>query len=145
MQIDNRADQRVPISILIASLLFLLLVQGYPFIWSIVVSLKNQRIGGGGVFVGLGNYVYPDKIRSILACDCFYVFICNTGDYIQAHFRVYHGDGSESAAERGGLFFELCCFFPWALPTLTSVMAWRWMLGDIGGIFNYPSDSDRSD
>ncbi len=38
---------------------------------------------------------------------------------------------------KGRNLYRALLFLPWALPTLTSVLAWRWMLGDVGGIVNY--------
>ena len=38
---------------------------------------------------------------------------------------------------KGRALWRALLFLPWALPTLTSVLSWRWMLGDVGGIFNF--------
>jgi multiple sugar transport system permease protein len=38
---------------------------------------------------------------------------------------------------KGRALIRALLFLPWALPTLTSVLSWRWMLGDVGGIVNY--------
>jgi multiple sugar transport system permease protein len=136
LQIDNRADQRVPISILIFTLLFLLLVQGYPFIWSIVVSFRNQRIGGGGAFVGLGNYFYLVKSPAFWRAISFTVIYVSSAIIFKLIFGFVMATALNQPL-KGRAVFRALLFLPWALPTLTSVMAWRWMLGDIGGIFNF--------
>jgi len=136
VQIDSRADQRIPIAILVGTLLFLVLVQGYPFLWALVISLKNQRIGSGGSFVGLTNYI------DLLMTPAFWRAIWFTIVYVflAIVFKLVLGFIMATALNkplRGRAVFRALLFLPWALPTVTSVLAWRWMLGDIGGIFNF--------
>ena len=136
MQTTDRSDQRIPIAVLIATLLFLVLVQGYPFLWALFVSLRNQRIGDGGSFVGFLNYI------ELLQTPAFWRAIWFTLLYVflAILFKLILGFIMATALNqplRGRSIFRALLFLPWALPTVTSVLAWRWMLGDIGGIFNH--------
>lgn len=129
-------DRSFTIAILVAALFYLILVQGYPFLWALFVSFTDQRIGRPGNFAGGGNFL------ALLSDSTYWAAIYFTGLYVFAAilFKLVFGFIMASMLHqplRGRGFFRALLFLPWALPTLTSVLAWRWMLGDIGGIVNY--------
>lgn len=131
-----RREDRIIIGVLIASLAYLLIVQGYPFIWAIVVSMKDQQIGSAGKFIGFRNYLalFQDQtFWSAMSFTAIYVFAAIL-------FKLLFGYIMAALLNQpivGRGFFRALLFLPWALPTLTSVLTWRWMLGDIGGVVNY--------
>ena len=132
----NRRDPGLPIGVLAASLLFLVLVQGYPFLWAVAVSLRNQLVGGKGAFVGFANYWQlggDPTFWASLNFTLIYVFGAVVLKLVLGY--VMAAMLNQPIVLRG--FFRAVLFLPWALPTLTSVLAWRWMLGDVGGVFNY--------
>jgi multiple sugar transport system permease protein len=132
----DRRDSGLPIGVLVASLLFLVLVQGYPFAWAAAVSLRNQLVGGKGAFVGFANYLQlggDPTFRASLNFTLIYVFGAVVLKLVLGY--VMAAMLNQPIPFRG--FFRAILFLPWALPTLTSVLAWRWMLGDVGGVFNY--------
>jgi multiple sugar transport system permease protein len=130
--------QRSPFSLLIllVTLMFLATVQGYPLVWSVMVSLLSRTIGNRGRFIGLGNY------RHLLSDTIFWGAIWFTVFYavIAVILKLLLGLVMAMALNKnvkGRLIFRALLFLPWALPNLTSILAWRWMLGDVGGVFNY--------
>jgi len=133
---ERTNDRRLPIGILLFALGYLLLVQGYPFIWAASVALKNQYIGGAGKFVGFENFVklFSDKLFwSSMYFTFIYVFAAIILKLVLGYLMA--AMLNQPIVGRG--FFRAVLFLPWALPTLTSVLTWRWMLGDVGGVVNY--------
>lgn len=122
--------------ILYITLLYLFLVQAYPFFWSVKVSLTDQKIGTGGAFVGLANYL------SLINDPTFWMVMRFTFEFVflTVLFKFLFGMLMAMTLNKPFRFRALwraLLFLPWALPTLTSVLTWRWMLGDIGGIINF--------
>lgn len=112
------------------------LVQAYPFFWSVKVSLTDQKIGTGGAFVGLVNYL------SLIRDPSFWMVMRFTFEFVflTVLFKFLLGMLMAITLNKPFKFRSLwraLLFLPWALPTLTSVLTWRWMLGDIGGIINF--------
>jgi multiple sugar transport system permease protein len=136
MQTFRRGEDRVIIGILVFSLAYLVVVQGYPFIWAILISARDQHIGTSGNFVGFANYL------SLFSDSTFWSAMSFTFVYVFAAIvlKLFFGYIMAAMLNQpivGRGFFRALLFLPWALPTLTSVLAWRWMLGDIGGVVNY--------
>jgi len=124
------------IVILYITLAYLFLVQAYPFFWSVKVSLTDQKIGTGGTFVGLANYL------SLINDPTFWMVMRFTFEFVflTVLFKFLFGMLMAITLNKPFRFRALwraLLFLPWALPTLTSVLTWRWMLGDIGGIINF--------
>ncbi len=129
-------EKNLFILILFISLIYLFLIQGYPLLWSIYVSMTNQKIGTSGQFIGLQNYL------SLLTQPSFWKAIGFTVIYTGSAIIIKLLLGLLMALTlnqplKGRNLYRALLFLPWALPTLTSVLAWRWMLGDVGGVVNY--------
>jgi multiple sugar transport system permease protein len=125
----------LPLS-LVFTLLYLLVVQGYPFFWSFIISLTNKQIGSPGLFIGLRNYLRLMTDKTFwLVCRFTFLFVFVTVAF-KLFFGMLMGLTLNKPLPFRGLWRALL-FLPWALPTLTSVLTWRWMLGDVGGVVNY--------
>ena len=59
---------------ILAALVYLFL-QGYPLLWSVYISLTDQRIGTEGKFIGLRNYLELFSSSSF-GNDGFYSNLC---------------------------------------------------------------------
>ncbi|MEN6381849.1 MAG: sugar ABC transporter permease [Rectinema sp.] len=124
------------IVILYITLAYLFIVQAYPFFWSVKVSLTDQKIGKGGAFIGFANYL------SLIEDPTFWMAMRFTFEFVflTVLFKLLFGMLMALTLNKPFRFRALwraLLFLPWALPTLTSVLTWRWMLGDIGGIINF--------
>jgi len=131
-----RNDKLIPISVLLFALTYIGVIQAYPFLWAVSISLQNRSIGGKETWAGLSNYM------GLLRSPIFWHAIEFTLIYVflAVIFKLSLGFLMAMALNRpikGRAIFRALLFLPWALPTITSVLAWRWMLGDVGGIFNY--------
>jgi multiple sugar transport system permease protein len=129
-------DSRLFLVILYLTLAYLFIVQGYPFFWSIEVSLTDQKIGKAGSYIGLSNYL------QLLKDPTFWIVLRFTFMFVFSTvvFKLIFGMIMALTLNkpfRLRSLWRALLFLPWALPTLTSVLTWRWMLGDIGGIVNY--------
>jgi len=126
----------IPVAILFATLLFLLTVQGYPLLWSINVSLTDQSIGSQGHFIGFRNFI--DLFSRPAFWNAMLFTLIYTGSAI--FWKLLLGMIMAMTLNqplKGRAVWRALLFLPWALPALTSVLSWRWMLGDVGGIFNF--------
>ena len=128
--------ENLPLIILITTTLYLIIFQGFTTLWSLSISSTNKTIGSEAKFIGFGNYLklfksstYGKAIWFTAAYAFFSVSIKLILGYIMAI--------ALNAPIKGRAIIRALLFLPWALPTLTSVLSWRWMLGDVGGIFNY--------
>lgn len=131
-----KKENLVPLGILFTTLLFLLMVQGYPLLWSLKVSLTDQSIGSTGNFIGFQNFT--DLFSRSAFWHSMLFTLVYTGSAIICKLLL----GMTMAMTldqplKGRALWRALLFLPWALPTLTSVLSWRWMLGDVGGIFNF--------
>lgn len=129
-------DYKIPIGILFIAVGYLFIVQGYPFVWSALVSFRNQYIGNRGAFVGFANFIQllSDKtFWSSMYFTFIYVFAAIVLKLVLGYIMAM----LLNQPIVGRSFFRAVLFLPWALPTLTSVLTWRWMLGDVGGVINF--------
>jgi multiple sugar transport system permease protein len=132
----RKEEQAGLVAILALTLGFLFFIQGYPLLWSFFVSFTDQKIGGEGAWSGLDNYLHLAGNRTFwMAMEFTFIYVVTT-----VFFKLIGGFVMALTLNqplRGRSVFRALLFLPWALPTLTSVLAWRWMLGDIGGIVNW--------
>ena len=128
--------ENLPLIILMLTTLYLIVFQGFTTLWSLAISSTNKTIGSEAKFIGFGNYIkllqsstYGRAIWFTAVYALFSVSIKLILGYIMAI--------ALNAPIRGRAIIRALLFLPWALPTLTSVLSWRWMLGDVGGIINH--------
>ena len=128
--------ENLPLIILIMTTLYLIVFQGFTTLWSLAISSTNKTIGSDSSFIGFGNYIrlfkssaYRKAIWFTFAYAFFSVSIKLILGYIMAI--------ALNTPIKGRAIIRALLFLPWALPTLTSVLSWRWMLGDVGGIINH--------
>ncbi len=129
-------ERNIFLFILGATLVYLFLVQGYPLLWSVYISLTDQRIGTEGKIVGLRNYLELFSSSSFWGTMGFTLIYVGSTIVLKLIWGMIMALALNQPLKGRNLYRALL-FLPWALPTLTSVLAWRWMLGDVGGIVNY--------
>ena len=117
------------------SLALILLINLYPFASGFVYSLRDGSLLKAGDFVGLANYAalwrMPD-VRYALQFSALFA-VCNViGSYVV-------GLGlalllNKDVPGRG--FFRVALLLPWIIPSIVSIVSWRWMIADQNGLFN---------
>lgn len=127
--------ENIPLIVLLFTTLYLIIFQGVTTLWSLGISTTNKMIGGSSAFIGFGNYTrllanatYRKAMWFTALYAVFTVIIKLLLGFIMAL--------ALNKPVRARALIRALLFLPWALPTLTSVLSWRWMLGDIGGIIN---------
>lgn len=117
-------------------LIILLLLQAYPLVSAIFTSLTDKRIGTAGDFIGLANYIDlagdPIFRRAVVNSMLF------TGGALV--FKFLLGLMMAMVLNQPLIFRNLwraVLFIPWTIPTIITVLTFRWMYSPTGGVFNY--------
>jgi len=126
----------VPLYILVIVATYLLIFQGYTTIWSIWVSMTDTMIGGTSSFIGLDNFIGLFKSKTYRGAIWFTIEFAFLSVLVKLFFGYIMALALNEPV-KGRALIRALLFLPWALPTLSSVLTWRWMLGDVGGIVNY--------
>jgi multiple sugar transport system permease protein len=124
-------------ALLFPTAFLILLLVGFPFLRALWLSFHKKLLGAQDApWIGLKNYT------SLLHDQAFWQSVKNT--------MVFTG-GSIGAKLIIGLTVALILnealplralwrsivLLPYAMPTLVSVLVWKWMYNDVGGVFNY--------
>jgi multiple sugar transport system permease protein len=118
------------------ALLLLLIFMAYPFVLGIAYSLRSDRIGTPGVFVGLDNFIrlitqdgiFQQTVRNTFA----YTLFATIGKVVLglALALLMHQTFPGRNLVRAGLLL------PYIIPTALSTLAWKWIFHNVYGIIN---------
>lgn len=132
----NKEDKRLLIFILVPVVLYLFVIQGSNFLWSISVSLTNKSIGQSGNFVWFKNFLDLFKENVYWESMLFTLVYSATAVIFKLIFGTLLALTLNQPLIGKNLYRSLL-FLPWALPIFTSALTWRWMFGDVGGVISY--------
>ncbi len=131
-------DRRVLAPLLIApAVIFMALVVGVPFGWSIYLSMTDA-IGGSltGNWVGFDNFTNAwsdDNFQKALRNTLIFTFgsqaIVLVGAAIVSHYLVRDF--------RGKWFLRLLIILPWAAPVALSTLGWLWIFDSLFSVINW--------
>lgn len=117
-------------------ILYLLLAQAYPLLSALFTSLTDKRIGTAGTFIGLQNYtdlagdeVFRRAVRNSLVFTFGAIALKLIFGMIMALVL------NQPLILRN--IWRALLFIPWTIPTIITVLTFRWMYHPIGGVFNY--------
>src|SRR6516165_8034992 len=127
--------QWLPYFLLLPSVAIICLIELYPFLTGLSYSLHKGTLLGTGAFCGLQNYQRlfnsPDFYNSL-----WFSFI----------FALFNGLFSYLIGLALALFLNLefpgrgfCRVFlliPWIVPAVVSIVSWKWLIADRGGLVN---------
>jgi ABC-type sugar transport system permease subunit len=124
-----------PAILLAPSIVLLLVVIAYPMVQGLFFSFTDGSLMKAGEFVGIDNYVKllnsPAFYRSLRFSAIFAV--CNiAGCYLL-------GLGLALLLQKdmpGRGIFRVMLLLPWIVPSLVSIVSWRWMVADDSALFN---------
>lgn len=130
-------DALLGYAMLAPGLLLILILVGYPFTNSIWLSFHRKLIGvPDASFIGLKNYL------DLLADEAYWGAVRNVFVFTGVSVAIKLVLGTlvsvilnEKLPMRGLL--RSFVLLPWAMPTLVTVLTWRWMYNDLFGVFNY--------
>lgn len=127
--------QPLPYLLLLPSLALIFLIELYPFINGVSFSVHKGSLLGTGPFVGLDNYLRlfnsPDFYNSLWFSFVF--AFCNVAiSYLiglaLALFLNLDFPG------RG--ICRVALLVPWIVPAVVSIVSWKWLIADRGGLVN---------
>ena len=126
---------RFPLLFLLPSLTLILFIYVYPMLTGFWYSLQDGTLIKAGQFVGIQNYFKifesPDFVSALRFSLLFAIFSV-VGSYVI-------GLGlalllNQDVPARG--FFRVALLLPWIIPSVVSIVSWRWMIGDQFGLVN---------
>jgi ABC-type sugar transport system permease subunit len=132
----NRArPQPLPYLLLLPSLALIFLIELYPFINGVSFSLHKGSLLGTGPFVGLDNFLRlfnsPDFYNSLwfsfIFAFCNVVISYLIGLALALFLNLdFPGRG----------FCRVALLVPWIVPAVVSIVSWKWLIADRGGLVN---------
>lgn len=108
------------------TVLWLVLLLGYPFVLALWLAFTNKRVATPGEFVGLENFI--TLWNSQLFRTAFFNTLLYTG--VTTVFKVILGFGLALLLNQtfiGRRFVRAALLLPWIVPTVLSTMAFLWM------------------
>lgn len=115
--------------------IYLLVILVAPLLYGVYMSFTNKILGSESHFIGLGNYI--DLLRDKEFVQC----IGNTFKYtiVTVVLKVIIGVGIALLLNSKIKFVNIArglILIPWAVPNVVSVITWKWMYSDVGGVLN---------
>ncbi|WP_246079577.1 carbohydrate ABC transporter permease [Paenibacillus piri] len=131
----KRTISWLPYHFLLPSIILIMMINVYPFLTGLMYSVENGSLLKAGDFIGLDNYAklmtMPDFWHSLYFSSVFAVFS------VIGSYAVGLGLAlilNKDIIGRG--FFRVALLVPWILPSVVSIVGWRWLIGDQTGLFN---------
>ncbi|MFI5011510.1 MAG: carbohydrate ABC transporter permease [Hyphomicrobiales bacterium] len=121
------------------SLIVITLLNLYPMIEGIIVSLQNQNMirPDPTAYVGLSHYA-----RALLEEKTFWsslgkTVIWTAGSVIGAYVLALSLALLLNMDVRGRGFFRALFLIPWVIPDVCTALLWKWLYGDEFGVINF--------
>jgi multiple sugar transport system permease protein len=129
-------EQRTAYMMIAPAVIILVLLIAYPFFISLYMSLTDKRIGMGGSFIGLRNYI------QLLQGGIFWQVLENTLIYtlFAVAFKAVLGLCLALILQqisRGRKSLRGIVLLPWVVPATLSVLGWWWMFDPTFGVINW--------
>jgi ABC-type sugar transport system permease subunit len=127
--------QPLPYLLLLPSFALILVIEFYPFINGVSFSFHKGSLLGTGAFVGFGNYLRLFNSASFYNALWF--------SFIFAFFNVLISYVLGLALALflnldfpGRGFCRVALLIPWIVPAVVSIVSWKWLIADRGGLVN---------
>ena len=124
-----------PYLLLLPSVTLIALINLYPFATGFLYSLRNGTLIQSGEFVGLANYAQLATQADFLHALWFsalFAFFGVLGSYaIGLALALLL---NQDVPGRG--FFRVALLLPWIIPSIVSIVSWRWLISDQTGLIN---------
>ncbi|MBV9674197.1 MAG: sugar ABC transporter permease [Verrucomicrobia bacterium] len=125
----------LPYLLLLPSLAIILLIEFYPFLTGVSYSLHKGSLLSAGPFVGLDNYARLFRSSSFYNSLWF--------SFVFAFFNVAISYMLGLALALflnlefpGRGFCRVALLVPWIVPAVVSIVSWKWLIADRGGMVN---------
>jgi N,N'-diacetylchitobiose transport system permease protein len=135
------SGRRVPLALIVPTLLVLLVALGYPIGWQIITSFQHygmlQQFGQPPEWVGLDNYtaLFTDSyLWLVIARSIVFCLVCAVG-------TVAIGGGMallmRAVSTPARLVLQIALLVAWAMPVVTSMTVWIWIVDWRRGVLNW--------
>jgi multiple sugar transport system permease protein len=120
---------------LLPSLTLICIIELYPFITGVSYSLHKGTLLGTGAFIGWDNYLRlfasPDFYHSLYFSFIFALFNVVFSYLIGLGLALFL---NLDFPGRG--FCRVALLIPWIVPAIVSIVSWKWLIADRGGLAN---------
>jgi multiple sugar transport system permease protein len=124
------------VGLLMPTVLLLLGLVLYPFLYAIWLGFTDKAVGSPGRFIGLTNFRY------VIASPQFSAALVNTAVFTVGAVAIKFVLGMAVAVVlnqqiRGRNFFRAFLLLPWVIPGFVAYLVWRWLYDPLSGLINY--------
>jgi ABC-type sugar transport system permease subunit len=127
--------EHLPYLLLLPSLAIICLIEFYPFLTGVSYSLHKGTLLNTGNFVGFDNYLRlfnsPDFYHSLYFSFIFALFNVVLSYLIGLGLALFL---NLDFPGRG--LCRVLLLLPWIVPAVVSVVSWKWLIADRGGLAN---------
>ena len=135
----SRRVDGLPYALLLPSIALIALIILYPLSTGVYYSLKEGSLLRIEAFVGLRNYLdlwsLPDFRHALWFSGLFAVFAVIGSYSIGLGLALLL---NQEVPGRG--FFRVALLLPWVIPSIVSIVSWRWLIADQNGLVNQALD-----
>jgi len=131
----GRRFDAFPYILLLPSALLITLINIYPFATGFYYSLQDGTLLQSGAFVGLANYVQLFSMADFqhaLWFSAVFALFSVLGSWVLGLALALLLNLEFPA--RG--FFRVALLLPWIIPSIVSIVSWRWLISDQSGLVN---------
>jgi multiple sugar transport system permease protein len=128
------ARQRSALAFVVPSVVILVAIYVYPFLYAISQSLHDGTLLTTGNFVGTQNYGEVLTDGTFWAVVRFSVIFAALG--VGGSYVLGLALSLMLRNIPGGAFFRVLLLLPWVAPVVVSMTSWDWLLGTTGGLVN---------
>jgi multiple sugar transport system permease protein len=130
------SDKKLPYLLIAPAFLYLIIIMLFPLSWAIYISFTDKTIGTDGTWIGFANYtelLQDDLFRKSVWNTLLYTFYAVTLKMVLGLIMAL----ILNQAIRARNLFRALLLLPWTLPTFVSILIWRWIFSDTGGVMNH--------
>jgi ABC-type sugar transport system permease subunit len=124
-----------PYLLLLPSVALIALINIYPFATGFLYSLQDGTLIQAGSFVGVDNYaelLIDPEFQHALWFSALFALFGVFGSYaIGLGLALLL---NQDIPARG--FFRVALLLPWIIPSIVSIVSWRWLIADQSGLIN---------
>ncbi|MFC4223894.1 carbohydrate ABC transporter permease [Lysinibacter cavernae] len=136
--------QKVPLFLLIPSIVILLVGMGYPLVWQLITSMQKfgikQQFGAPADFVWFDNYIalasdpltWAIVARSLAFCVVTAAITIIIGGLLAVLMKA--------AGRIGRLILQVSLLLAWSMPIVAAMTVWIWLFDRRRGVVNYLLD-----
>lgn len=124
-----------PYLLLLPSVALIALINIYPLAAGFLYSLRDGTLIQAGQFVGIANYselLTDPEFLHALVFSALFAFFGVFGSYVIGFGLALLLD--QDIPGRG--FFRVALLLPWIIPSIVSIVSWRWLIADQSGLVN---------